>query len=213
MPILLDPTTGEALLLQLIAETGASLIILDSQRALWGGDEREQLEIRPLYDMLARTAENIQIAILLIHHDNKSGLYSGSTDINAAVSSRLHLERKNKDRRDRKRILWHEKSRSGPEQEPISVDKTSDGRLTFQIHDQDENEESTREPREAKPKPRDETRERILRLLLDGGRFHRSDAARALGIDPKDRTFRRAWNELDSEGQITQNEDGTCELA
>lgn len=212
MPILLDPAAGEALLLQLIAETGASLIVLDSQRALWGGDEREQMEIRPLYDMLARIAENIQVAILLIHHDNKSGLYSGSTDINAAVSSRLHLERKNKDKKDRRRILWHEKSRSGPEQEPVtfSVHKNTEDILEFTIHNDDED---SSEPVGRPPKKRDELRERILRLLLDGGRFHRSDAARALGIDPSDRTFRRCWSALDSEGQIAENEDGTYELS
>lgn len=211
MPILLDPAAGEALLLQLIAETGASLIVLDSQRALWGGDEREQMEIRPLYDMLARIAENIQVAILLIHHDNKSGLYSGSTDINAAVSSRLHLERKSKDKKDRRRILWHEKSRSGPEQEPVifSVHKNQDDILEFTIHNDDDTSDDTQE---RSPKPRNELRDRILYLLLDGGRFKRAEAARALGVDPKSGTFRRAWSELDNEGQITETGDGTWEI-
>jgi hypothetical protein len=212
LPILLNPITGEALLIDLINETGATLIVLDSQRALWGGDEREQMEIRPLYDMLARLAERLQVAILLIHHDNKGGVYSGSTDINAAVSSRLHLERKSRDKKDRRRILWHEKSRSGPEQEPVifSVHTNYDSVLEFTIHGEDE--EIAKDDPGRPPRARDETRERILRLLLDGGRFKRADAAQALGFDPKNGTFRRAWNALDNEGQITDNGDGTFEL-
>lgn len=201
-PILLDPTAGEKLINELVAETGCTLLVLDSQRALWGGDEREQLEVRPMYDMLARAAERLQIAILLIHHDNKSGLYSGSTDINAAVGSRIHLERFNpKDRKDRRRILWHEKSRSGPEQEPVvfSVDKTPDGLLTFEISDEDTDTEPP-------GRPRSDMGDRILNVLSDHTPRTRSEVAHALHTDHTNRTLRRHWNLLIDQGQITSTD-------
>lgn len=205
-PILLDPAAGEKLMDELILDTGATLIVLDSQRALWGGDEREQLEVRPMYDMLARVAEKHMVAILLIHHDNKSGLYSGSTDINAAVVSRIHLERKApKDRSDRRRILWHEKSRSGPEQEPVTftVDKNWDGILTFEIHDSDTgNTGKSKTPGEA----RLGLRERVLDILSDRVPRTRSETAHALGIDTSNGTLRRTWNDLIEEGLLASSD-------
>lgn len=204
-PILLDPAAGEQLMDELILDTGATLIVLDSQRALWGGDEREQLEVRPMYDMLARVAEKHLVAILLIHHDNKSGIYSGSTDINAAVVSRIHLEKHDpKNRKDRRRVLWHEKSRSGPEQEPVSftVDKSTDGLLTFEIHEYDTQTKTTT-PGAA---PRHGMRERIETLLQDRVPRTRSEVARELGIDPANGTLRRAWDDLHAEHALTSTD-------
>lgn len=206
-PILLNPDAGEKLMDELIEDTGATLIVLDSQRALWGGDEREQLEVRPMYAMLARVAERHQVAILLIHHDNKSLLYSGSTDINAAVVSRIHLERFDpKKREDRRRILWHEKSRSGPEQEPVifTVDKTHDGLLTFQILDNDTQTKSTT----AQPgaEPRHIMRKRIEELLEDRVPRTRPEVARELGIDPTSGTLRRAWDDMHDEQALMSSD-------
>lgn len=202
-PILLEPIKGEQLVDQLVAETGCTLLVLDSQRALWGGDEKEQLEVQPLYEMLARAAERLQIAILLIHHDNKSGGYSGSTAINAAVTSRIHLERFNKDRKDRRRILWHEKSRSGPEQEPVifSVDKTHDGILTFQLFDDDTGSNG--------PTPgiaRDLMRQRLLDVLSDGTPRTRAQVGHEIGLEPSNGTLRRTWETLHKEGALTSSD-------
>lgn len=103
-------------------ETDADLIILDSQRALWDGDEREQGEAGRMLRHLARIAEDSDAAILVIHHDTKAGQYSGSSDISAAVTgSRLHLKRAA--RADdtesdgwTERLLVHAKCRIGAEQ-------------------------------------------------------------------------------------------------
>lgn len=103
-------------------ETNASLYILDSQRALWHGDEKEQAEVGRMLRYLARIAEALDICILTIHHDTKAGAYSGSSDISAALTgSRLHLRRAAK--RDdpdaegwSERHLIHAKCRIGAEQ-------------------------------------------------------------------------------------------------
>jgi hypothetical protein len=103
-------------------ETDADLIILDSQRALWDGDEREQAEAGRMLRSLARVAEGSGAAILVIHHDTKAGQYSGSSDISAAVTgSRLHLKRaaraEDADADNwNERMLVHAKCRIGAEQ-------------------------------------------------------------------------------------------------
>jgi hypothetical protein len=103
-------------------ETGAVLVILDSQRALWDGDEKEQAEAGRMLRYLARVAEALGLCILIIHHDTKAGQYSGSSDISAALTgSRLHLVRASKrDDADveewSQRKLIHAKCRIGAEQ-------------------------------------------------------------------------------------------------
>ena len=102
--------------------TNAKLIILDSQRALWEGDEREQSEAGRMLRYLARIAEALSISILIIHHDTKAGQYSGSSDISAALTgSRLHLTRAAKTNDAdaegwSERKLIHAKCRIGAEQ-------------------------------------------------------------------------------------------------
>jgi hypothetical protein len=103
-------------------QTSSDLIILDSQRALWEGDEREQGEAGRMLRYLARIAELLSVCILIIHHDTKAGEYSGSSDISAALTgSRLHLTRASKkDNADaegwNERKLIHAKCRIGAEQ-------------------------------------------------------------------------------------------------
>jgi hypothetical protein len=101
----------------LCAHTGmmADLILLDSQRALWPGDENDAAAVRQLYMMLRRVASTTACAILVLHHDNKAGGYSGSSDLNANVDSRLHLVRDE----DGSVVLAHEKLRSDTPQEPV----------------------------------------------------------------------------------------------
>jgi hypothetical protein len=125
----LDLPDAEATLMRQFA--GARLAILDSQRACWPGDEKEAQEVRGLYMMLARIAERTGAAILVIHHDNRTGGYSGSSDLNAAVASRLHLRATN----DGDAVeLVHAKCRSGHRQ-PIITYQTRyiDARFEFKI--------------------------------------------------------------------------------
>lgn len=108
----------------------ANIVILDSQRGLWDGDEKEQAEAGRMLRDLARIAEHTGLCIVIIHHDTKAGQYSGSSDIDAALSgSRLHIQRahdpKKKPQDDDDdswldRILTHGKCRIGPEQRPVT---------------------------------------------------------------------------------------------
>jgi hypothetical protein len=75
----------------------ADLLILDSQRGLWRGDEKEAGEVRLFYTELRTVADETGCAIVVIHHDNKGKDFSGSTDIDAAVDFRLHMTVDQKD--------------------------------------------------------------------------------------------------------------------
>lgn len=129
LPILGHADATIQLVNELQAEHEPRLIIIDSLRALWHGDEREQGEAGRMLRELARHIENYpNTAILIIHHDNKTGDYSGSTDINAAITgSRLHLSRADKinpDEHAQARILTHGKNRIAQEAAPYTFSLT-----------------------------------------------------------------------------------------
>jgi hypothetical protein len=110
-----DLDDAEQELIELITASASELVLLDSQRALWPGDEREAGEVRAFYSMLRRVAEATGAAIVVVHHDNKAGGYSGSTDLNASVDIRLHIDRPRKTDKpaDPARMLACEKTRNG----------------------------------------------------------------------------------------------------
>ena len=113
-PILGNTTTVDVELLSRIIEVHASNVaILDSQRGVWAGDEREATEIRVLYRKLQATAENLDCANVIIHHDRRTGSFSGSSDIHNSADTRLHLERPEPEQPQR--ILRHAKARSSAE--------------------------------------------------------------------------------------------------
>ncbi len=110
-----DLAASQELLCRHVEAGRADLLVIDSQRACWPGDEKEATEVRPFYAMLRRVANATACAVLVIHHDNKSGGYSGSSDLNAGVDSRLQLIRDE----DGLITLKHEKIRSDVEQPPL----------------------------------------------------------------------------------------------
>ena len=116
-----DPILGleeltEKYLDHLIETHKPRLIIIDSQRALWAGDEREAQEAGRMLRRWARSIEPHPCAYLLIHHDNRGGDYSGSSDINAAITGcRLHLKRHTDKDKPNARTLTQPKNRIAAE--------------------------------------------------------------------------------------------------
>jgi len=95
---------------------GDALFVIDSQRALWSGDEKEQDQAGIMLRGLARHLEGKKSAVLIIHHDTKAGAYSGTSDINAALSGcRLHLERSKNPNEQTTRHLTQPKNRVAQE--------------------------------------------------------------------------------------------------
>jgi hypothetical protein len=103
-----------------IAEThDPRLVIVDSQRALWAGDEKEQMEVGRMLRRLAKGIEDLPFAMLLLHHDNRGKDYAGSSDTNAAISgARFHMEKHGTKNETQARRLSMPKNRIGPEMIP-----------------------------------------------------------------------------------------------
>jgi hypothetical protein len=100
-------------------ETNPRLVIVDSQRALWAGDEKEQMEVGRMLRRLAKGLEHLPYAVLLLHHDNRGKDYAGSSDTNAAISgARFHLEKHGTKHETQARRLSMPKNRIGPEMLP-----------------------------------------------------------------------------------------------
>jgi hypothetical protein len=118
-PILGYEEKTNALFAWLAAEYAARLVIIDSQRALWAGDEKEQMEVGRMLRAFAKGLEAFPYATLLLHHDNRGKDYAGSSDMNAAISgARLHLEKHGGKDETQARRLSMPKNRIGPEMRP-----------------------------------------------------------------------------------------------
>lgn len=98
---------------ELVQTHQARVAILDSQRGLWAGEEKEALDIRRFYRQLQALAEALECAVILIHHDRRTGNFSGSSDIHNSADTRLHLERPDVEKPER--VLHHAKARSSAE--------------------------------------------------------------------------------------------------
>jgi hypothetical protein len=89
-----------------IREGKFDLIILDSYRSLWLGDERDEKENVEALDPLRNLAHDENVAIVLSHHAQKGGdEYRGSSAIGACVDWLVMIEKVHgDDDRTRKRL-------------------------------------------------------------------------------------------------------------
>ena len=118
-PILGYEEKTNALFAWIAAEYDPRLVIIDSQRALWAGDEKEQMEVGRMLRRLAKGIEHLPFAALLLHHDNRGKDYAGSSDLNAAISgARFHMEKHGQRDETQARRLSMPKNRIGPEMIP-----------------------------------------------------------------------------------------------
>jgi KaiC/GvpD/RAD55 family RecA-like ATPase len=192
--------TFEPWLAEVIRETGATLVVLDSQRGIAAVDEKEQLEMRLFYSVLRRVAEATGAAILVLHHDNRNLDYSGSGDIDACVDGRLHLHRPADSDNKRRVFLTHAKLRQLTEDGPqptLQVEVVIEhGVAYFTVV-------GTGEPAKSRPVT-DNLRAQVVALVSTGEVLERAAVARKLGRDPKDATIRSIFSELIREGVIEQ---------
>lgn len=78
---------------QLIAETGAAVVIIDALADIMpGADENAVKDVQPLLLALRRVADATRAAIVLIHHAGKNGDYRGSSAIKGAVDLMLTVQ-------------------------------------------------------------------------------------------------------------------------
>jgi hypothetical protein len=79
---------------KLAVEHHADLVLLDSFRALWGGNERDEGEVTEVFQPVTDLAHDLDIAISTTHHAQKSGEeYRGSSAIGAVPDWIVRLDR------------------------------------------------------------------------------------------------------------------------
>ncbi len=86
---------GAARLLDVIEQTGAKLVLVDTLAAITpGANENAVEDMQPVMMRLRKIAESAGAAIVVIHHTNKVGDYRGSSSILGAVDLMLMIEPK-----------------------------------------------------------------------------------------------------------------------
>lgn len=106
-------------LLQLEEELMASgfpgILVLDSLRTLWPeGDENDSGTVTRMLTSLQALARSLDMAVLVIHHPNKSGGFRGSGALSAVPEIVIKVGRRYKDKDETRRFLQWEKCRLGP---------------------------------------------------------------------------------------------------
>jgi hypothetical protein len=81
------------------------LLVLDSWRSLWGGDENDSGEVSRVLDPVRNLVRKFNAGAVLIHHMRKNGGYRGSSAIGASVENVLELSRHDDDEDRRRRCL------------------------------------------------------------------------------------------------------------
>lgn len=87
--------TEKSLLRDFIKATKAKFVVIDSLVTILNGDENSSKDITQLYINLKTIAEEMQCAILLIHHSNKLEGYRGSSAIRDQSDLLIQVSSKN----------------------------------------------------------------------------------------------------------------------
>jgi archaellum biogenesis ATPase FlaH len=190
----------------------ADLVLLDSFRALWRGDERDEADVAAALDPVRQLAHDTDVAYALTHHAQKGGEeYRGSSAIGACIEWCVMLEREREDEDKTRRRLVNPLARFAPEREDRWLQIHSggdDGPVSLAVA----------QPfvREHEAPVRDEVEAAIAEFIAGCGaavlsnRDHTptppswstADLARAVGRDPKNWTVRQAVQRLAERGVI-----------
>jgi hypothetical protein len=123
-----DLRTDMGHLAALLDSRRPALLLLDSFRSLWAGDERDEGQVAAVLDPLRTLAHDRDIAIGLVHHARKNGdEYRGSTAIGAAVEWVVMLSRESGDTDRTRRRLSNPLARFAPEREDRWLSIRSEG--------------------------------------------------------------------------------------
>lgn len=203
----------------LIDEHTPDLVLLDSYRALWRGDECDEAAIGAALYPLSALAHDRGIAVGLTHHATKGeGDYRGSTAIGAVPDWICLLSRDRDDpRRGTRRRLTTPYARFAPERDDRWLEICSEGDdgpvwLTACDAFVPQHDAPVRDGVEAELVDLLETRWQGGKALVGGCHlppppWTAADLARAVGREPKDRTIRRALEDLADDGLVARGED------
>jgi 5S rRNA maturation endonuclease (ribonuclease M5) len=205
----------------LIAAFKPDVVVLDSYRALWRGNERDESEVATALDPLRKLAHDTGCAIVLIHHAQKGGdEYRGSTAIGACVDWCVMLDHHPDDPIKTRRRLTNPLSRFAPQRDDRWLSMCSggdDGPVWLEEAEPFEREHDTpvRDQVEAAIRDFVEHEWGVYRCTgctddytSTPPSWSNADFARAAGRNSKDRTVRQAIDRLAEIGYIHRNGDG-----
>ena len=176
-----------------IGEHRPDLLVLDSYRTLWGGEENDSGEVAAVLDPLRNLVRRLDAGALLLHHSGKvNGAYRGSSAIGASAELGFTLARSDADPEDSPRrylATWKCRPAEKPPRRWLQLSVEA-GRVFIDEADPPEEEEP------AKPAPVTEELTPRVRAVLGEQPTSLADIARAVGHDPKNRSVRRVLDAL-----------------
>ena len=75
----------------LIDSTQARLVIFDALADMMDGDENDKKDVQPVFNHLRKISEKTDSGLLVIHHNNKTGGYRGSSAIKGSIDLMVHI--------------------------------------------------------------------------------------------------------------------------
>jgi predicted ATP-dependent serine protease len=139
------------------------LLILDSWRSLWGGDENDAGEVARVLDPLRNLIRQHNAGAVLVHHMRKGGGYRGSSAIGASVENIIELARVEDDPERRRRRLRNVACRYEQEADERWLTIEADRERGMILLG-----ETDPYVPELAPRPRDEHVEEVMRLRARG---------------------------------------------
>jgi hypothetical protein len=193
----------------LAKEREVDLVLLDSFRALWRGNERDEGEVTEALQPITDLAHDLDIAIGLTHHQQKSGEeYRGSSAVGACPDWIVRLDRIEGDPNRTRRRLANTEARIDAERDDCWIEIRSQGEngpITLEAAEpyEFEREAPVRDDIEAK------LRAMCTDVLPYVGEYTSThsgwslaELARAVGRSPQDRMVRRALDNLVAGGTL-----------
>jgi KaiC/GvpD/RAD55 family RecA-like ATPase len=183
-----------------LAQYRPDLLILDSWRSLWGGDENDSGEVAKVLDPLRNLVRRHDAGAALIHHMKKGGGYRGSSAVGASVENVLELARHDEDPDRRRRRLRNPACRYEQEADDRWLRIEADRERALLLVGEADAFHATASARE-------DAAEALI-AVLNGRPTTWAAWAREAGLDPKSGTARRARNQLQERGAVAKTEGG-----
>jgi KaiC/GvpD/RAD55 family RecA-like ATPase len=188
-----------------LADSKPDLLVLDSWRSLWAGDENDSGEVAKVLDPLRNLIRRHNAGALLIHHMRKGGGYRGSSAIGASVENVVELSRHEEDPDRRRRRLRNPACRYEQEADDRWLRIEADRDLGLLLVDE-------AEAFHPSAGARDDAANDLLGALNDQSASW-GEWARSAGRDPRNGTARRARDRLKDDGRVRQDEHGNWTVA
>lgn len=177
------------------------LIVLDSLRSLWRGDENDSRSAAQVMETAVALARNSGAGVLVLHHvsKNTASSYRGSTAFGAAVEIVATIRRAGDASPDEMAVtLAVDKCRCAP--------RPADRRLVINCSD---GALEVRDGRDRVAPVRDDLLKVLMEVLpSDPHRMSQNDACRVIGRPEGDRSLRKALKLLQSGGIADRDDAG-----